>query len=293
VVNSTIAFNVADSDANGSGSGGGYFGGDAIGSGRVAMDHALIAQNTVGTGGAQNCSGQIGSQGHNLIETADGCTIYGDETGNQIDVAANIAPLDDNGGPTPTHRLLADSPAIDGGSSTCGAFVPDPITVDQRGVSRPQGVACDIGAFEDACGNGTLDVGEECDDGNTLDGDCCSATCRDEPGLDVDGNNAVAVATDIVYIARYLLQLSPVPPSFRAGDPTIPDDATIVDRIEAVLPQLDVDGSGGVGVPTDIVYIARHHLVLSPVPPSFRDADPTIPSDPTIAGKIDLLCPPL
>src|SRR5262249_51266507 len=28
-----------------------------------------------------------------------------------------------------------------------------------------------------ACGNGKLDAGEECDDGNTIDGDSCSNTC--------------------------------------------------------------------------------------------------------------------
>jgi hypothetical protein len=31
-----------------------------------------------------------------------------------------------------------------------------------------------------ACGNGIVDPGEDCDDGNTLDGDCCSATCQFE-----------------------------------------------------------------------------------------------------------------
>jgi len=30
-------------------------------------------------------------------------------------------------------------------------------------------------------GDGYLDAGEQCDDGNVLDGDCCSATCRLEP----------------------------------------------------------------------------------------------------------------
>ncbi|NIQ91112.1 MAG: hypothetical protein GWN93_19715 [Deltaproteobacteria bacterium] len=31
------------------------------------------------------------------------------------------------------------------------------------------------------CGDGSLDPpGEECDDGNTLDGDCCSSTCQYE-----------------------------------------------------------------------------------------------------------------
>src|SRR5207244_379678 len=32
------------------------------------------------------------------------------------------------------------------------------------------------------CGNGVLDPGEECDDGNTVSGDCCSALCFFEQG---------------------------------------------------------------------------------------------------------------
>jgi cysteine-rich repeat protein len=31
------------------------------------------------------------------------------------------------------------------------------------------------------CGNGNVDPGEQCDDGNTVNGDCCSATCHFEP----------------------------------------------------------------------------------------------------------------
>jgi cysteine-rich repeat protein len=31
------------------------------------------------------------------------------------------------------------------------------------------------------CGNGVLEGDEECDDGNTLPGDCCDATCHFEP----------------------------------------------------------------------------------------------------------------
>jgi uncharacterized delta-60 repeat protein len=31
------------------------------------------------------------------------------------------------------------------------------------------------------CGDGTLEVDEDCDDGNALDGDCCSSTCQHEP----------------------------------------------------------------------------------------------------------------
>lgn len=36
-------------------------------------------------------------------------------------------------------------------------------------------------AWVNLCGDGSLDPGEECDDGNTRDGDCCSGLCRTEP----------------------------------------------------------------------------------------------------------------
>ncbi len=55
---------------------------------------------------------------------------------------ALLGPLADNGGPTLTHALGAGSPAID--AADAGAC---PAT-DQRGVARPQGAGCDVGAFE-------------------------------------------------------------------------------------------------------------------------------------------------
>lgn len=56
----------------------------------------------------------------------------------------HLGPLQKNGGPTQTHALLCNSPAIDAISisdSSCTG-------TDQRGVERPQGEACDAGAFE-------------------------------------------------------------------------------------------------------------------------------------------------
>lgn len=52
--------------------------------------------------------------------------------------------LADNGGPTKTHALVIGSPAID--AVTDGSCPPP--AKDQRGIARPQGAACDIGAFE-------------------------------------------------------------------------------------------------------------------------------------------------
>ena len=54
-----------------------------------------------------------------------------------------LGPLANNGGFTPTMALAAGSPAIDTGGPDAGC-----ILVDQRGVSRPQGPHCDMGAYE-------------------------------------------------------------------------------------------------------------------------------------------------
>jgi len=35
--------------------------------------------------------------------------------------------------------------------------------------------------YRKRCGNGVVDSGEQCDDGNAVDGDCCSSTCQFEP----------------------------------------------------------------------------------------------------------------
>ena len=58
-----------------------------------------------------------------------------------------LGPLQDNGGPTFTMEPDLVSPAIDGGNDiTCQT---DPVSGhDQRGVMRPVGPQCDIGAVE-------------------------------------------------------------------------------------------------------------------------------------------------
>ena len=51
---------------------------------------------------------------------------------------------------TPSLPLLPGSPAIDAGDdAVCAQTGADKVNgVDQRGVTRPQGAHCDIGAFE-------------------------------------------------------------------------------------------------------------------------------------------------
>jgi hypothetical protein len=89
--------------------------------------------------GQTNVSGVINDGGHNI--SSDGSADFASPSSrNNRDPL--LAPLADNGGLTPTMALLPSSPAIDAGDDS--ACPP----TDQRGVTRPQGLACDIGAFE-------------------------------------------------------------------------------------------------------------------------------------------------
>jgi cysteine-rich repeat protein len=66
--------------------------------------------------------------------------------------------------------------------SACGDGVLDPGEECDDG-NNEDGDGCSADCeVEGYCGDGILDPGEECDDGNNEDGDGCSATCELEPG---------------------------------------------------------------------------------------------------------------
>jgi hypothetical protein len=95
-----------------------------------------------------DCQAAVVSGGSNLIGIGDVCTGVTDGVdGDQVGTAAApidplLGPVQDNGGLTETMALLAGSPASD------AAVCPAGVTTDQRGFDRPQGPACDVGAFE-------------------------------------------------------------------------------------------------------------------------------------------------
>jgi hypothetical protein len=127
VTNSTIANNSARLTGDGI-----HHGGDA-----VNIINTIIANGH----SRDDCfGGDYTSLGHNL--DGDGSCGLTDPT----DIPSTsplLGPLQDNGGFTLTHALLAGSPAIDAVPvANCA------VTTDQRRVARPQGTACDIGAFE-------------------------------------------------------------------------------------------------------------------------------------------------
>ncbi|HZO79699.1 MAG TPA: GNAT family N-acetyltransferase [Solirubrobacteraceae bacterium] len=131
--NLTIARNSAVDD----GTGGGIFY-DPLGTFSAAFVNTIIALNKAANG--PDCSQNLPSAGHN-IESHTGCG-FSQGVGDMQNTDPKLGPLANNGGPTETLALLPGSPAIDAGSDMACP------SVDQRGISRPQGPHCDIGAFE-------------------------------------------------------------------------------------------------------------------------------------------------
>jgi hypothetical protein len=145
----TVAGNVADKAAA-IAPGGGVFNGSGS---SFAVQNSIIAgnslQNAGGSATGPDCGGSaFTSGGHNLVQKSAGCTGF-TASGDIIHKSAKLGALADNGGPTLTRALLSGSPAIDGGSpSTPGSGGNACAKRDQRGVTRPLGKRCDIGALE-------------------------------------------------------------------------------------------------------------------------------------------------
>lgn len=151
--NATVTENIANEDGVGSGIGGGVY--NAAGTFNfinsiIALNNYVIDQGQFDILDYNDCANTLTSQGYNILYTINpGCAVLGAYTLTNplIDYA-----LQNNGGSTWTHALLAGSPAIDAGNpSGCTDQFGALIRTDQRGQKRPAvgGLGkCDIGAFE-------------------------------------------------------------------------------------------------------------------------------------------------
>jgi hypothetical protein len=141
--NVTITNNTSDEASAG------RAGGIASNGGVLNLRNTIIAGNHNTAGGSPDCAGTLTSQGYNLIQSTTGCTIVGTTTGNLTGVNPLLGALANNGGLTQTHSIGSTSPARDAGNPAApGSSATACRITDQRGVSRPQGPRCDMGAFE-------------------------------------------------------------------------------------------------------------------------------------------------
>lgn len=145
--NVTITGNTADSDSDGTGDGGGLFRSTA----GVEVNNSIIAGNFDQSSSGNvhpDCSASLNFAGYSLIQNLAGCLFLSPSTGVITNTDPGLGPLQDNGGATLTHALLADSPAIDTGNPDTPGSTNACEATDQRDVPRPQQVRCDIGAYE-------------------------------------------------------------------------------------------------------------------------------------------------
>jgi len=142
LTNTTVANNSTNT-------GGGGIASLNLGSGTPAITfkNSLVGGNSAPPGAGESCynpdlgagTGLLISLGNNL---EDYSSCFFDQPTDLPDTDPLLYPLAYYGGSTQTHALWPGSPAIDAGDD---AACPP---ADQRGVTRPQGYACDIGAYE-------------------------------------------------------------------------------------------------------------------------------------------------
>ncbi len=190
LIHSTISGNTANQDSADFawGGGGGIHNMDAK---KVELWNTIVAGNTDLTNPSDpeghvkwpDVYGRITSLGGNLIGNPTGSTgwlpsdLKGDATTPLDPLLGDLAVYDP--GTTPIFPLLIGSQAIDAVECATG------VATDQRGVTRPQGSACDIGAFELVLGElkitkvfnplssgftDTFAINYDCDDGTAHDG---------------------------------------------------------------------------------------------------------------------------
>lgn len=96
----------------------------------------------------------ISSLGHNIL--GDAADVFGSRCSDAMTAPGDVINTNpllgltaDNGGPTASDLPSINSPAIDAVPlSYCSDVFGTAVVTDQRGVSRPQGSACDIGSVE-------------------------------------------------------------------------------------------------------------------------------------------------
>jgi hypothetical protein len=205
--NLTLGGNAADSDADANGTGGGI----VVSNSTVTMSGSVLANLNDSTHGNDDCvtsnNSTLTFSGGMLLRTLAGCGYNGFAyEGDPL-----LGVLKDNGGPTWTEMPSPSSLAVNQGNPAGCAGISGTLTVDQRGVKRPIGAACDLGAVElepigDANGDGTVDLADVFYVINFLFAGGPVPLGR----ANVNGGSVIDVA-DVFYLINYLFAGGPPP----------------------------------------------------------------------------------
>lgn len=136
VRNSTITNNKSTA-----GSGGGI--GRFSGAGTITLESTIVSGNMAAAGGPDLYTAGTVNSKVSLIGNISGVTTFNPDAFTLLSLGKSplLGALADNGGPTQTHALLSNSPAINNGAN------PQLLATDQRGRNRAVD-NIDIGAFE-------------------------------------------------------------------------------------------------------------------------------------------------
>jgi hypothetical protein len=224
IVNATIYNNEADQ-------GGGIFN-DLDGFVRLA--NTIVAGNQVSGSTSPDLIGDFVSRGYNLIGLIDPSEVNGfvdgvnkDQVGTSTAISPGLGVLQDNGGATFTHELLAGSLARDNGNNF---YAP---TEDQRGFARlfdgngDGSLIVDIGAFESGYIVTSFDDSVDADPGDGVSVDANGqSTLR---AAIIESNARAGADTILLGIGTYTLSLFGLGENNGyLGDLDITDDLTII-----------------------------------------------------------------
>jgi cysteine-rich repeat protein len=173
-------------------------GGDGTGAGgstlvgEVGNEAGGDVNNTGGSGGISSTGGSGGYDGG--IDGAGG--------------TGGISSTGGAGGTGGTSQAdAADAGGADGADAaptTCSTTVSCPTypkCLIQPTCDTATGL-CSPPSQCSVCGNGLVDLSEECDDGNTIDGDHCSSVCKWEYCGDGVVQSSTLAALSLIYLAR-------------------------------------------------------------------------------------------
>ncbi|MDX1410438.1 MAG: choice-of-anchor Q domain-containing protein, partial [Saprospiraceae bacterium] len=202
--------NITLNNATFSGNNSQVTGGDAI---RSTTNSVLTINNSIFWGDTDD---EILDDGSGTLTVSDSVVEGGFTGTNIITTDPLLSALADNGGFTETMAIGSGGSAYDAGNNgTCASE-------DQRGVSRPQGLNCDIGAFELEVNLGFTDTTVADFNAGTV------GSCIVDGGI---GNGAlrlnIPTSTSCVFTSQIFDATEPVEWTTLASTETLPAGTTI------------------------------------------------------------------